>query len=466
MSQHYDFIVIGSGPSGKSAAIQASKLGKSVLMVEKNPIIGGVSVHTGTIPSKTLRETVLFLTGWRQRGFYGLSYKVKQDITSEDLGHRLNTTLQHEVDVLQHQLNRNNVTTITGTARFNDDHSVIISLPDGSEEVYRADKFLICVGTKPHRPDHIPFDGKTIIDSDEILNLDRIPQSLLVVGAGVIGIEYATIYNALDTNVTIVDAKEHILDFVDKEIIEEFTHHLRDSDVTLRMGETIESIETRTDGKVVTKLNSGKCVIADTVLFAAGRQGVTEELHLENAGFAADNRGRIKVNKKYQSDQPHIYAAGDVIGFPSLASTSMEQGRVAACDAFSQQSPSPTSLFPYGIYSVPEISMVGMTEQDCLKQGIAYDIGTARFRETARGQIMGLCEGKLKMLFALDDKRLLGVHIVGEGATELVHIGQAVIALGGTLDYFIQNVFNYPTLAEAYKVAALDAWNRLLHDGD
>ncbi len=466
MSQRYDFIVIGSGPSGKSAAIQASKLGKSVLMVEKNPVIGGVSVHTGTIPSKTLRETVLFLTGWRQRGFYGLSYKVKQDITSSDLGHRLDTTLQHEVDVLQHQLNRNNVTTITGTARFNDDHSVIISLPDGSEEVYHADKFLICVGTKPYRPENIPFDGNTIIDSDEILNLDRIPKSLLVVGAGVIGIEYATIYNALDTNVTIVDAKEQILDFVDKEIIEEFTHHLRDSDVTLRMGETIQSIETRADGKVVTQLKSGKCVIADTVLFAAGRQGVTEELQLENAGISADNRGRIKVNEKYRSEQPHIYAAGDVIGFPSLASTSMEQGRVAACDAFAQESPSHTSLFPYGIYSVPEISMVGMTEQDCLKQGIAYDIGTARFRETARGQIMGLREGKLKMLFALDDKRLLGVHIVGEGATELVHIGQAVIALGGTLDYFIQNVFNYPTLAEAYKVAALDAWNRLLRADD
>lgn len=466
MSQHFDFIVIGSGPAGKSAAIQASKLGKSVLMIEKNPIIGGVSVHTGTIPSKTLRETVLFLTGWRQRGFYGLSYKVKQDITAEDLRHRLSTTLQHEVDVLQHQLNRNNVTTVTGKARFRDEKSVIISLPDGSEEIYRGEKFLICVGTKPHRPNHIPFDGKTILDSDEILNLDRIPNSLLVVGAGVIGMEYATIYNALDTNVTIVDAKEHILDFVDKEIIEEFTHHLRDSDVTLRMSETIESIETRPDGKVVTQLKSGKCVIADTVLFAAGRQGVTEDLQLQNAGLEADKRGRIKVNEKYQSAQPHIYAAGDVIGFPSLASTSMEQGRVAACDAFSQTSPSHTSLFPYGIYSVPEISMVGLTEQECQKQGIGYDTGTARFREIARGQIMGLREGKLKMLFALDDKRLLGVHIVGEGATELVHIGQAVIALGGTLDYFIQTVFNYPTLAEAYKVAALDAWNRLLCDAE
>lgn len=461
MSNHFDFIVIGSGPAGKSAAVQAAKLGKSVLMVEKNPVIGGVSVHSGTIPSKTLRETVLFLTGWRQRGFYGLSYKVKQDITAKDLHHRLSQTLQHEVEILQHQLNRNNVTTMIGLARFKDEKSIIVKLPDESEEIISADRFLICVGTKPHRPEHIPFDGKVIIDSDDILNLDTIPKSLLVVGAGVIGMEYATIYNALDTEVTIVDDKPGILDFVDNEIIEEFTHHLRDSSVTLRLNEQIETIEKRQDGKVISRLKSGKSIAADIVLFAAGRQGVTAELALENAGLTADKRGRISVNESYQSEISHIYAAGDVIGFPSLASTSMEQGRVAACDAFESNCPSQTSLFPYGIYSVPEISMVGLTEQQCQQQNIAYEIGTALFREIARGQIMGLREGKLKMLFSIDDRKLLGVHIVGEGATELVHIGQAVIALGGTLDYFIQTVFNYPTLAEAYKVAALDAWNRL-----
>ncbi len=462
MSNHVDLIVIGSGPAGKSAAVQATKLGKTVLMVEKNPVVGGVSVHTGTIPSKTLRETVMFLTGWRQRGFYGLSYKVKQDITANDLHHRLSQTLEHEVEVLRHQLNRNNVTVITGHARFIDETSVSVKLLDETEETYSADKFIICVGTRPHRPESIPFDGDAIIDSDEILQLNHIPESLLVVGAGVIGVEYATIYNALDTEVTILDGKENMLDFVDKEIIEEFTHHLRDSYVTLRLNEEIESIEKRADNKVVTRLKSGKSIVAETVLFAAGRQGLTSELDLENAGISADSRGRIKVNSNYQTEKSHIYAAGDVIGFPSLASTSMEQGRVAVCHSFEHDCFNQTdSLFPYGIYSVPEISMVGLSEQECQQKGIAYDVGTARFREIARGQIMGLREGKLKMLFSLEDRRLLGVHIVGEGATELVHIGQAVITLGGTLDYFIKSVFNYPTLAEAYKVAALDAWNRM-----
>ncbi len=457
----YDFIVIGSGPAGKSAAILAAKLGKSVLMIEKNPVIGGVSVHSGTIPSKTLRETVLYLTGWRQRGFYGLSYKVKQDITAADLHQRLDLTLSHEVDVLQHQLNRNNVKVVNGLARFLDPHTVVVEMQDGSEEMFHAQKFLICVGTRPHRPPQVPFDGETIIDSDDILKLPRIPKSLLVVGAGVIGIEYATIYNALDTDVTIVDAKPRFLEFVDDEIIEDFTHLLRESAVTLRLNEEIDDIDKRGDGRVITRLKSGKSIIADTVLFAAGRQGMTDGLALENAGLEADKRGRIHVNDQYQTEVPHIYAAGDVIGFPSLASTSMEQGRVAACNAFQLDCPAQSHLFPYGIYSVPEISMVGLTEQECQRQGIAYETGVARLREIARGQIMGLNEGKLKMLFALDDRRLLGVHIVGEGATELVHIGQAVISHGGGLEYFLQSVFNYPTLAEAYKVAALDAWNRL-----
>lgn len=462
MSRHFDLVIIGSGPSGKSAAIQASKLGKSVLMIEKSRLLGGVSVHSGTIPSKTLRETVLYLTGWRQRGFYGLSYTVKQDITVQDLHQRLSTTLGHEIDILQHQLKRNNVTVLHGKARFRDAKSLIVNLlDDHTQETITAENFLICVGTKPHRPEHIPFDGHSIIDSDEILKLNRIPGSLLVVGAGVIGIEYATIYNALDTQVTIIDGKETILDFVDREIVEEFTHHLRNSEVTLRLNEQIDGLDKREDGKVVARLKSGKQVVADTVLFAAGRQGVTDDLKLEKAGLSADKRGRIKVNEQYQTDQPHIFAAGDVIGFPSLASTAMEQGRVAVCAAFALNCPSEAGLFPYGIYSVPEISMVGLTEQQCQQKNIPYEVGTALFREISRGHIMGLREGKLKMLVCLEDRKILGVHIVGEGATELVHIGQAVIALGGTLDYFIQTVFNYPTLAEAYKVAALDAWNRL-----
>ena len=458
---HYDFIVIGSGPAGKRAAIQATKLGKSALLIEKDSMVGGVTVHTGTIPSKTLRETVLFLSGWRQRGIYGRSYKVKDNITVDDLTQRLQSTITHEVEIIQHQLMRNNVEILHGHARFKDDHTVVVEDSEGTLTEYSADNFLICVGTKTRRPENIPFDGESIIDSDEIIHLEKMPKKLLVVGGGVIGMEYATIYKALDIEVTILESNDYILGFVDKEIVEEFIHHLRDSNISLRLDEHISSIEKRDDGKVICRLKSGKSILVDTVLFAAGRQGVTDDLSLENVDVITDNRGRIKVNDNYQTNVPHIYAAGDVIGFPSLASTSMEQGRAAACHAFDAEVHSQPELFPYGIYSVPEISMVGLTEKECNDKGISFEIGIARFRETARGQIIGLREGMLKMLFSVETHKLLGVHIVGEGATELVHIGQAVISLGGTLDYFVQTVFNYPTLAEAYKVAALDAYNKM-----
>jgi len=463
LTTHYDFIAIGSGPAGKRAAIQAAKLGKSVLLVEKNAVVGGVSVHTGTIPSKTLRETVLFLSGWRQRGIYGRSYKVKENITAQDLTQRLQSTLSHEVEIILHQLMRNNVDIMYGHARFKDEHTITVEDSEGTFAEYSADKFLICVGTRTRRPDSIPFDGESILDSDEILYLKTIPKKLLVVGGGVIGMEYATIYKALDIEVTILESNDYILGFVDKEIVEEFIHHLRDCNISLRLDEELKSIDKRDDGKVICRLKSGKSLLVDTVLFAAGRQGVTgpDDLALETVGVETDHRGRITVNENYQTNIEHIYAAGDVIGFPSLASTSLEQGRAAACHAFDAEVHSQPELFPYGIYSVPEISMVGLTEKECSARGISYEIGIARFRETARGQIIGLREGMLKMLFSIETQKLLGVHIVGEGATELVHIGQAVIALGGTLDYFVQTVFNYPTLAEAYKVAALDAYNRM-----
>ncbi len=463
MTTHYDFIAIGSGPAGKRASIQAAKLGKSVLLIEKNPVVGGVSVHTGTIPSKTLRETVLFLSGWRQRGIYGRSYKVKENITAEDLTQRLQSTLSHEVEIIQHQLMRNNVEILHGHARFKDEHTLTVEDSEGTMVDYSADNFLICVGTKTRRPENIPFNGDSIIDSDEIINMRRIPKKLLVVGGGVIGMEYATIFKALDIEVTILESNDYILSFVDREIVEEFIHHLRDCNISLRFADELKSIETRDDGKVICRLKSGKSLLVDTVMFAAGRQGVTgpDDLALETVGVETDHRGRITVNENYQTNIPHIYAAGDVIGFPSLASTSLEQGRAAACHAFGTEVHSQPELFPYGIFSVPEISMVGLTEKECNERGISYEIGIALFRETARGQIIGLREGMLKMLFSIETQKLLGVHIVGEGATELVHIGQAVIALGGTLDYFVQTVFNYPTLAEAYKVAALDAYNRM-----
>jgi len=458
---HYDMIVIGSGPAGKRAAIQAAKIGKKVLLVEKNEVVGGVTVHTGTIPSKTLRETVLFLSGWRQRGIYGRSYKVKDHISADDLKQRLTSTLGHEIEIIQHQLMRNGVEIDYGHARFTGEHSIRVETRDGKFNEYTADYFVICVGTRTHRPDSVPFDGDAIMDSDEILELNRIPRKMLVVGGGVIGLEYATIFKALDIEVTVLETNEYILGFVDREIVDELIHHLRDCNIHVLLNEKISTINKFDDGKVVCKFKSGKSMAVDTVLYAAGRQGVTDDLALEAVGIEADRRGRIPVNEDYQTVQPHIYAAGDVIGFPSLASTSMEQGRHAACHAFGADVASQPELFPYGIYAVPEISMVGLTEQECTAQGIAYEVGIARFREVARGQIIGLREGMLKMLFSIETQKLLGVHIIGEGATELVHIGQAVISLGGTLDYFVQTVFNYPTLAEAYKVAALDAYNRM-----
>lgn len=458
---HYDLIVIGSGPAGRCAAIQASKLGKQVLLVEKKQIVGGVTVHTGTIPSKTLRETVLFLSGWRQRGIYGRNYKTRDRITASDLNQRLNAALSREVDIIQQQLMQNDVEVVYGHARFIDAHRIAVENFDGQNLGFEAEKILICVGTRNLRPENIPFDGESIVDSDEIINLQRIPEKLLVVGAGVIGLEYATIYKALDVEVTILEASDSILGFVESEIVDELVHQLAGSSINLQLDEHLVDIEKRDDGMVICRLQSGKSICVDTVLFATGREGVTDELSLDRVGIEVDAGGRIPVNEDCQTSQPHIYAAGDVIGFPSLASTSMQQGRHAACHAFGVEANSRPRLFPYGIYAVPEMSMVGMTEKECRSRGLAFEIGVARFRETARGQIMGLREGKLKLLFCKKTQKLLGVHIIGEGATELIHIGQAVISFDGTLDYFMQTVFNYPTLSEVYKVAALDAYNRL-----
>lgn len=458
----YDMIVIGSGPSGRRAAIQCAKLGKSVLVVEKGRRVGGVSVHTGTIPSKTLRETVLNLSGWRERGFYGLGYRVKQDIGAQDLIARLHKTLNHEVEVLEHQFSRNGVRTANGEARFVGPHEIEIVSERGDIKRVTGAKILIACGTRPFRPDYVPFNGTTVLDSDEVVELSKLPRSLAVIGAGVIGVEYATIFSALDVAVTLIEPRNSFLDFIDKELIGEFMHELRDRNVALRLGSKVDAIRIAESGHIVTDLSDGRHVTSDMVLFAAGRVGATDALKLDAAGIDIDHRGRIKVDPAtMQTNVPHIYAAGDVIGFPSLASTSMEQGRVAACHALGIDAHAPPEFFPYGIYSVPEISTTGLTEEEVREKGIPYEIGIARFRETSRGHIMGLNSGMMKMIFSTRTKRLLGVHILGEGATELIHIGQAVLNLKGTIDYFIQNTFNYPTLAEAYKIAGLDAWNRM-----
>jgi NAD(P) transhydrogenase len=458
---NHDFIVIGSGPSGRRAAIQAAKLGRSVVVVERGRRVGGVSVHTGTIPSKTLRETVLNLTGWRERGFYGRAYRVKKDINASDLMTRLHMTLDHEVDVLEHQFTRNGVQTLRGHGRFIDPHHVEVTLDNGDIRTLRGEKIMIAVGTRPYRPADVPFNGKTVLDSDEIVDLTHLPRSLTVVGGGVIGVEYATIFSALDVNVTLVESRPRFLEFLDEELVEDFVHQLRDRGMAIRFGTKVARVEFERD-QPVTVLENGRRIRTETLLYAAGRVGSTDSLNLAACGVTADDRGRLKVDPKtFQTEVPHIYAAGDAIGFPSLASTSMEQGRIAACHAFDIAMPPAPEFFPYGIYAVPEISTVGMSEEEVRRRGISYECGIARFRETSRGHIMGLSSGMMKMIFSLKTRRLLGVHIVGEGATELVHIGQAVLNLHGTLDYFIENTFNYPTLAEAYKIAALDAWNRM-----
>jgi NAD(P) transhydrogenase len=457
----HDLIVIGSGPAGRRAAIQAAKVGKSVLVVEKGGRVGGVSVHTGTIPSKTLRETVLNLSGWRERGFYGRAYRVKKDIQATDLMARLHKTLDHEVDVLEHQFARNGVRHVTGTGRFEGPHRIEVTSAAGDIQSFESEKYLIAVGTRPFRPHDVPFNGTTVLDSDEIVDLAKLPRSLTVVGAGVIGVEYATIFSALDVAVSLVEPRPTFLDFIDRELIDDFVHQLRDRGITLRLGSKIAHIEFDRAAPV-TVLESGRRIRSEVLLYAAGRVGATDSLNLGCLDLAVDHRGRLQVDPRtFQTSVGHIYAAGDAIGFPSLASTAMEQGRIAACHAFGVQMPPAPEFFPYGIYSVPEISTIGMTEEEVVKRGIAYECGIARFRETSRGHIMGLNAGLLKMIFAIETRHLLGVHIVGEGATELVHIGQAVLNLKGTLDYFIENTFNYPTLAEAYKIAALDAWNRM-----
>ncbi len=461
MQDHFDFAVVGSGPAGRRAAVQAAKLGRSVLVIEREKRVGGVCVHTGTIPSKTLRETVLNLTGFRERGFYGVGYRARHDIAAADLTERLGKTLGFEVDGLEHQFNRNRVTTLHGAARFQGPHEIDVLMSAGESRKIRAEKILIAVGTVPRRPEGVPFDGRIVLDSDDIITIENLPRSLTVIGAGVIGIEYATIFSALDVKVTLVEGRLSFLDFIDREIIEELVHELRDRGVALRTGSKVETISIE-NGQAVVRLDGGRVVRSEMLLHAAGRIIAADGLGLEELGLEPDARGRIEVDPAtMQTRIANIYAAGDAIGFPSLASTSLEQGRMAACHAFGMKLPPAPKFFPYGIYAVPEISTVGMNEEQVREARIPYECGIARMRETSRGHIMGLRGGMMKMIFATDDRRLLGVHIIGEGATELVHIGQAVLNLHGTIDYFIENTFNYPTLAEAYKIAALDAFNRM-----
>ena len=466
--RHFDLVVIGTGPAGQKAAIQAAKLGKKVAIIEKNNVLGGASINTGTIPSKALREAVLHLTGVGKRGLFGESYRVKRTITIADLIYVSQQVVHNELDLIRDHFERNNVELIWGAARFDQPKTLIIDRPDDFE-VVTGDFIVIATGTLPARPKTVPFDEKTIVTSDGLLSMDHIPKTIIVVGGGVIGTEYACMMAALGVKVILVEGRSEVLGFLDHEITEAFQYTMRRMGITLRLGEKVAKIEhlPAEDGvgavSVQGTLGSGKTLRAQTLLYAVGRQGTTKALQLEKAGLIADDRERLKVNEHYQTTVPYIYAVGDVIGFPALASTSMEQGRLAACNAFGVPTCSIPELFPIGIYAIPEISMVGKTEDQLTKAGIPYEAGIAQYKELARGQLLGDTDGMLKLLIHQENLQILGVHVIGTGATELIHIGQAVMALQGTVEYFINSVFNYPTLAEAYKVAALNGINKLRH---
>ena len=457
----YDLVVIGSGPAGQKGALGAAKLGKRVAIVDRGDWLGGVCIHTGTVPSKAIREAVLHLTGFRERSLYGEGYVVKRDITMNDLLYRAQHVVRTEVDVIRNQMARNGVETLDGMASFLSPHKIRIVRGDNEEVTeIKAKHVLIACGTQPARPGNVPFTPGRVIDSNELLELKTLPKSMVVVGGGVIGVEYACMLSAVGVRMTLVDTRPRLLEFIDDEIGELLQFRLRDMGVRLRLGESVAKIALRDDDSVEATLGSNKKVSGQVLLYAVGRQGATAGLNLEAAGLAADNRGRLKVNECYQTDVPHIYAAGDVIGFPALASTSMEQGRLAAAHIFKQMAEPTQPLFPYGIYTIPEVSMVGETEQSLTGKGVPYETGIARYREIARGQLLADPAGMLKLLFHPESRRVLGVHIIGTGATELIHIGQTVIAAGMSIDYFIEAVFNYPTLAECYKVAAMDGLSR------
>jgi NAD(P) transhydrogenase len=456
----YDLVVIGSGPGGQKAAIAAAKLDRRVAIIERPEMIGGVCVNTGTIPSKTLREAILYLTGVDQREIYGQSYRLKDEITVADLTARTRHVVNRENDVVRAQLSRNRVTIVPGLGYFTGPHAVEVDDGAGRTRKVTADKIVIATGTGPARPSSVAFDDKTIIDSDGIIHLDKVPRTMVVAGAGVIGIEYASMFAALGTKVTVVERRDRMLEFCDEEVVEALKYHLRDLAVTFRFGETVTSVEARPDG-ALTNLRSGKKIPADTVLYSAGRQGMTDNLNLPAAGLTADERGRITVDEFFRTKVEHIYAVGDVIGFPALAATSMEQGRLAAHHAFGEPVSTTEIPLPIGIYSIPEISFVGRTEDQLTDACVPFEVGVSRYRELARGQIVGDSYGVLKLLVSPADRKLLGVHVFGTGATELIHIGQAVMGCGGTVDYLVDAVFNYPTLAESYKVAALDATNKM-----
>jgi NAD(P) transhydrogenase len=462
MNYDFDLVSIGSGPAGQRAAVQAAKLGKRAAVIEKRRCVGGVCLDTGTIPSKTLREAVIGYASLAGRGERAGGARPEGRPSAHQLLGGVERVVAREVEVIEDQLRRNDVSVLAGEATFDDPHTLLVCGAAGTRRVTAAN-IVIAVGTEPAAPPGVQPDGKVILTTDDVVHLPHLPRTLAVVGAGVIGIEYASIFAAVGVPVTLVERRDRVLEFLDHEIVDELIHQMRSRNVTFRFGETVASLAVSAEAppRAVLNLESGKRIVADMVLFSAGRVPATASLNLAAAGIATDARARLTVDEFFRTAVPHIFAAGDVIGYPSLAATSSEQGRLAACTALGVQAGTLGAHFPVGIYAIPEISMVGAPEHELTGQKIPYETGVARYREIARGQILGDDSGMFKMLFHREDRRLLGIHCIGTGATELVHVGQAVLGLGGGLDYFLKTVFNYPTLAECYKVAALDAANKL-----
>ena len=462
--QSFDLIVIGSGPAGQRAAIQGAKSGKRVALIEKREVLGGASINTGTIPSKTMREAVMHLSGFQFQSIYGTNYRVKERITMSDLSFRVQHVIKTEIDVTAAQLSRNNIEVLTGVASFLDPTHLRVTNSRGQSD-FEAPVIIIASGTKPAVSPKVPLNGRTIIDSDQILQMPEIPKSMIVVGGGVIGVEYTCMFATLGCRVILVEKRPRLLEFADAEIVEALSYHLRDHRVTMRLNEEVESVEESPQGGVIANLQSKKKISGDALLYAVGRQGNIDDLNLAAAGLEADGRGRIAVDAQFRTKQPNIFAAGDVIGFPSLASVSMEQGRSAAASAFGANISTNPANYPIGIYTIPEISFIGKTEEQLTDEDVPYEVGVAYYREIARGQIRGDTTGRLKLIFHRETRKLLGIHIIGEGASELLHIGQAVLILDGDVDYFVHTVFNYPTLAECYKAAAFNGLNKLARLG-
>ncbi|MCC6678998.1 MAG: Si-specific NAD(P)(+) transhydrogenase [Phycisphaerales bacterium] len=467
--RQFDLCVIGSGPAGQKAAIQAAKLGKRVCVIEQREEVGGATINTGTIPSKALREAILRTLDRASAMPTAALFTAAREFTFDKLMDSCRQVMNAEIEIVRRHFVSNRIELVTGRARFTDPATIEVNSAHGQETI-RAERFIIAVGTTPTKPDDIPFDPTNIVTSDELLKLPTLPHSLMVVGGGVIGTEYASMLAALGVKVTLIEGRARLLDFIDAEIAEALQYHLRQAGVTLRLGEKVVSIRAveaapgaRAKDNMMAEatLESGKTLRADCLLYAIGRHGATENLNLAAAGLTADNRGRIKVDETFRTSVESIYACGDVIGFPALASTSMEQGRIAACRAFGQRCESVEELLPYGIYAIPEISMVGWTEERLTQENIPYESGVAQYKEIARGQLLGDEIGMLKLLIHQESHAILGVHIIGTGATELVHIGQCAMAFKATVEYFVNAVFNYPTLAECYKVAALNGLNKL-----